>query len=81
VIRDIADYLARGAILRDGRVLNDHLTKQPIIFTESADDSETRKHFNNAALEIRDYDEQSKTALEGATHLLEQSARARDDGD
>jgi hypothetical protein len=75
VIRDIADYLARGAILRDGRVLNDHRTKQPIIFRESADDSETKKHFNNSVLEICDYDEQKEVALEGATRLLEKSAR------
>ncbi len=70
ILHAIAGHLADGAILSADRPLHLPGLGAVIGFVESADDRETAKHFNNAALELRDYDPDSRTVLDTAEKLL-----------
>ena len=78
VLNGVAAYLAQGAVVRDGQTMMLPETDAYVTFFES-DDEPTRKHFNNSALEIRDYDENAGEALQGASRLLEKAARRQDE--
>lgn len=75
VLNGMAAYLAQGARLRDGQTMYLPDTDATVTFVIS-DDKETRKHFNNAAVEICDFDERTGMPAEGAPRLLERAARA-----
>ena len=53
-----------------------HLPETDAVVTFSHhQDAETRKHFNNSSLEIRDFDEGTGLAKQGAEELLRKAAR------
>jgi hypothetical protein len=73
VLNGIASYLAQGAMLRDGQSMYLPETDATITFVEHGD-AATRKHFNNSALEICDFDSRTGLAAEGANRLLERAS-------
>ena len=78
VLNGIASYLAQGASIRDGQTLLLPETDAYVSFFET-DDPATRKHFNNSAIEIVDYDEDTGEPLKGASRLLEKASRRREE--
>ena len=76
VLNGIATYLALGANVRDGQSMYLPETEATITFNLN-DDAATRKHFNNAAVEICDLDEKTGLPVEGggAGVLLERAGR------
>jgi len=74
VLNGIASYLAQGAMLRDGQTMYLPDTDATITFVES-DDAATRKHFNNSAMEICDFNPRTALAAQGANRLLEKAAQ------
>jgi hypothetical protein len=74
VLNGIASYLAQGAVLRDGQTMYLPETDATITFVES-EDAATRKHFNNSAMEICDFNGRTGLAAQGANRLLEKAAQ------
>ena len=74
VLNGIASYLAQGARVRDGQTMYLPETDATVTFLLS-EDKETRKHFNNSALEVCDFDEKTGMAGEGVGRLLERAGR------
>jgi hypothetical protein len=72
IINGIAAYLAGGAVLEGGQTMQlASLGDATITFIATPDDSDTARHFNNAALEIRDYDAMSDGPRDDASRLLQ----------
>jgi hypothetical protein len=74
VLYGMASYLAQGARVRDGQTMYLPETDATVTFLLS-DDTETRKHFGNAAIEVCDFDEKTGMAAEGVGRLLERAGR------
>lgn len=71
VLNSIAEYLAKGAVIDDGQTMSLGENLPEVTFVESPDDSECDEpHFNNAALEIRDLNEQTGQSESGIMRLL-----------
>ena len=73
VLNGIASYLAQGARIRDGQTMHLPETDATVTFALH-DDADTRRHFNNASLEINDFDDQTGLARAGAPELLRKAA-------
>jgi hypothetical protein len=77
ILSGIASYLAQGAVVRDGQTMHLPNLDATVTFVETPDDSDTTRHFNNAALEICDFDADNAEIGSGAPRLLEQAALKR----
>ena len=77
ILHGIASYLAQGAVLRDGQTMHLPGFDAVVTFVETPDDSDTTRHFNNAALEVCDFDPAAAEPTPGAPVLLEQARRRR----
>jgi hypothetical protein len=77
ILNGIASYLAQGAVVRDGQTMHLPNLDATVTFVETPDDSDTTRHFNNAAMEICDFDADEAQIVSGAPRLLEQAALKR----
>jgi hypothetical protein len=77
LLSGLANYLAGGAVIEDGRAMRLESYDSTIVFFETGDDSSTEKHFNNAALEVCDIDPGTGISGEGIPHLLERMGGGR----
>ncbi|HEX8521079.1 MAG TPA: hypothetical protein VF669_02405 [Tepidisphaeraceae bacterium] len=79
LIRATANYQAQGMILREDRPMTLGNNALSLVFKVTPDDSETARHFNNAAVEILEYDEATGSATDRSDRLLARAARAREE--
>ena len=77
ILSGVASYLAQGAVVRDGQTMHLPGFDAVVTFVETPDDSDTTRHFNNAALEICDFDPAAAEPTPGAPALLEAARRRR----
>ena len=77
ILLGIGSYLAQGAVLRDGQTMHLPGFDAVVTFVETPDDSDTTRHFNNAAMEVCDFDPAAAEPTPGAPVLLEKARRRR----
>ena len=77
ILNGFASYLAQGAVVRDGQTMHLPGFDAVVTFVETPDDADTTRHFNNAALEICDFDPGAAEPTPGAPELLEKARRRR----